>query len=411
MKKQGDGCGFLHFRASLSRGWWALARRVGGQWAPFLFVAAVALAFALFLVVAVCLGERAFLSIFHKGATSPFADFFSSVRDAARGAVVYSERRVIYPPLANAIFWLFSRVMPSEYFAGPMEDFGAYSAPLLAFFAFFALSLALVGLLLSQTVRGAMRYPLALAVIGSFPVIFLLERGNLALFSLAALLLFVRGFYSNRKCMRELGLFALGVATALKIYPLLFALPLLGGRRFREAGRVCLWSLALFLLPSFFFGGPLFCAVWIVKNTLHYSAYAARGVTEALGEWGVSASAVRLALAVGLALLLLFLLWRALWGREVYKTWAHLAATLLCVPSIFSAYNWVLFLPSLLAFFRTERLDRRSAPWFLAIATPFFLYLPKVWQDHVLIALIGAVIALSVVDMTRQTIKKCRNGA
>lgn len=411
MKKQGNGCGFSHCCARFARAFRAFARKMEGQWAPLLFTAAVALALVGFSVCAMGLGERAFLSVFHKGATSPFADFFSSVRDATRGAAVYSERRVIYPPLANAIFWAFSRLMPSAYLEGPMEDFGAYSAPLLAFFAFFALSLALVGLLLAQTVRGVMRFPLAGAAVVSFPMLFLLERGNLAVLSLAAILLFVRGCNSPDKGARELGLFALGFAAALKIYPLLFALPLLRERRFREAGRAALWALALFLIPSFFFGGPLFCAAWILKNTLHYSAYAARGVTQALGEWGVSAVAARVGIAVALALLLMLLLWRTLWGREVYKTWAHLAATLLCIPSIFSAYNWVLFLPSLLAFFEDERLNAKNAPWFLAIATPFCLYLPKAWQDPLLIALMGSVIALSVVDMARQMMKKRQNGA
>ena len=58
-------------------------------------------------------GESTFLGIFHAQGDTLFSDFFRSVRDAATGSAVYSERRVIYPPLANALFWLISRVMPS----------------------------------------------------------------------------------------------------------------------------------------------------------------------------------------------------------------------------------------------------------------------------------------------------------
>lgn len=408
MKKQHNGNAFSRILAVFGRFW---SRPAAGERAVFGFVAAVAVGLFSFLLSCVLCGEHVFVGIFHQGADTPFADFFSSVRDAAKGAAVYSERRVIYPPLANAVFWLFSRVMPGEYLDVPDASFAVYSAPLLCFFAFFALSLLLAGLVLASEPYGALRFPFAFFTLASFPVLFLLERGNLAVLLLVCLPLFVRGFYSESAVMREVGAFALGVATALKIYPVLFCLPLIRERRWRELCHMLGYAFLLFLIPSFFFGGPLFCATWLVKNTLYYSEYAARGVIAWLGAWGISPLLARLLLMGALLVLLLLLLLRALFGDQPYKTFAHVAAVLLSIPSVFSAYNWVLFLPALLAFFREERPSPRNLVWLFLMALPFCLYLPKPRQDNGLIVLMGVLMALSVIEiLVWICVKKTRNG-
>lgn len=387
MRKQENGGGF-------SRIFWNFARKLGSDprlGAVRCFTLLTFLGFFVFSACSVFLGERAFFSIFHRGASDPFFDFFSSVRDAAAGPAVYSERRVIYPPLANTIFWLFSRVLG--------EGQGEGSAHLLPFLIFFTLCLVAQALLLASAVKGRDGVLFAIAATLSFPMIFLLERGNLALLSLLLLLWFACGLDAQDATVRESGLWALGAATALKIYPLLFCLPLIRARRWREVGRLLLYAFVLFLVPSFFFGGPLYCIKWLVLNTLHYSSVAAGGVTGRLGAWGLSPLAVVLFLIFGLLLLFLIFLYRALWGGEIYKSFAHLAAFLLCIPSIFSAYNWLLFLPALVLFFKTESLSRRNAVWFFLVSTPFFLYLPKPLQDNGLIALVGGIIAFSVIEL------------
>ena len=154
----------------------------------------------------------------------------------------------------------------------------------------------------------------------------------------------------------------------------------------------------MLIVPSFFFGGPLFCAWWLVKNTLYYSGYAGRGAISLFAAWGIPATLAR-AMIYGLyAALLLFLILSALLPRRPWKTWALCAAALLAVPSVFSAYNWVLMLPALLAFLRTERLVGRNILWFFLMATPFFVFVPKIYQDNGLIALIGGILAFSLFE-------------
>ena len=347
-------------------------------------------------------GERTFLGIFHAQGDTLFSDFFRSVRDAAMGSAVYSERRVIYPPLANAVFWLISRVMPAAYLEAPVAQWStwhSYPAAVLGVSFFLCLLFVLLaGVLGREPYSRPLRLLLTLFLAASFPVLFLIERGNLVLLCLVALIVYSQNYDSDSAVAREVGLFALAVATALKIYPLLFGLPLIRERRWRDALRAALYAFLLFFIPSFFFGGPLFCAWWLVKNTLYYSNYAGRGAISLLATFGISATLARAVIYVLYAVLLLFVILSALLQRKPFKAWALCAAALLAVPSVFSAYNWVLMLPALLAFLRTERLVGRNILWFFLMATPFFVFVPKAYQDNGLIALIGGIIALSLLE-------------
>lgn len=348
-------------------------------------------------------GENAFLGLFHGHAGTLFSDFFRSVRDAAVGSAVYSEHRVIYPPLANALFWLISRVMPTAYLDAPAalwHTWHLYPSAVLGITVFWGLALVLLALVLvREPYPRPLRVWLAFFLVSSFPVLFLIERGNLVILCLVALLLFSQNYDSDSAVAREVGLLSLAVATALKIYPLLFGLPLLRERRWRDVAHAATYAFLLFLIPSFFFGGPLFCAKWLVKNTVYYSNYAGRGAISQLAAWGISATLARAVIYALYALLLLFLILSALLPRKPWKTWVLCAVIPLSVPSIFSAYNWVLVLPALLAFLRTERLFGRNLLWFFAMATPFFTFLPKAYQDNGLIALIGVIVALSLLEV------------
>ena len=59
-------------------------------------------------VIYTVLGNGRFSDSFFLRGGDFFMDFFNSIRDAAQGSGVYSERGVIYPPMANLIFLLLS---------------------------------------------------------------------------------------------------------------------------------------------------------------------------------------------------------------------------------------------------------------------------------------------------------------
>ena len=86
-----------------------------------LFAATVLTTGGLYLLVSLLSGGRLFSSIFFAGGYDCFMDFFNSVRDASLGPGVYTERGVIYPPMANLIFWLLSFLLPARYTSTDFE--------------------------------------------------------------------------------------------------------------------------------------------------------------------------------------------------------------------------------------------------------------------------------------------------
>ena len=73
-------------------------------------------------------------------------------------------------------------------------------------------------------------------------------------------------------------------------------------------------------------------------------------------------------------------------------------AVLLTFSSIFSAYNWLMLLPALLAFMRTEKLQGINWIYFFSMSIPFYVYIPKPLQDNGLIVLMTVMITLSVLE-------------
>lgn len=365
------------------------------------FIALMLLGITVFFVRCVACGPETFTEIFHLGTADLFMDHFNSVRDAAPGAASYTVRHVIYPPLANLIFLLLSRVTPAEYLAMPYGELAftwrAYNGAMLSFAVFMALALVLLALTLQrEKYTPTKKNLLTFLLMASFPVIFMVERGNLLVLCLSALVVFSQNYESESAVGREISLVALAVAAALKIYPALFGLVLLGDRRYREAIRAALYALGLTLFSSLFFGGPV-SIFYVVKNTFSFTSGVDnisnfKSIVGLNAEWG---TAVVFGL-YGLALIVLVL--ASLIQKKAWKTWMFAGAILLTFSSIFSAYNWLMLLPALLAFMRTEKLRGINWVYFFAMTIPFYVYIPKPLQDNGLIVLMTVMITLSALE-------------
>ena len=85
------------------------------------FVPVVAVGMVMYFLLCVIFGEGRFTSIFFSEGNDLFMDFFNSIRDASQGSAVYTERHVIYPPIANLLFLIFSRFTPSYYNSSSYE--------------------------------------------------------------------------------------------------------------------------------------------------------------------------------------------------------------------------------------------------------------------------------------------------
>ena len=97
---------------------------------------------------------------------------------------------------------------------------------------------------------------LTFSLVFSIPIFWgALERGNMALYVVAFLLLAFVWKDSESKVKREAALFLIAVSAGLKIYPAFMGLLYVKEKRYKEALRLVCYGIVLFFTPFIFFGG------------------------------------------------------------------------------------------------------------------------------------------------------------
>ncbi len=304
---------------------------------------------AIYLLWAAITRGDSLYRIFFREAGDAFMDFFNSIRDASHGALSYTERKVIYPPMANLIFLLLSRLTPEAYNNASFDDrytWVDHPACVALIIGFIAVSLLLVGLLFYMTFRGK-RSRLLLAVLAalSVPVVSMLERGNIMVLAFLSLMVFAVTYDSERAWVRELGLVALAFSFSIKLYPILFAWILFANKRYGAFFRCALYSLVFLILPTFFFGGPI-CLWWILQNILSFSGGAGAG-----SMVGFMSNLTHTPTLIWTALLYLPFLCSTLsflaapyLFKEKWKVWTLGCTMFVSYPALASSYAWSVFL-------------------------------------------------------------------
>ena len=365
------------------------------------FIALMLLGATVFLLRALIGGSDAFLGIFFNQGKDLFYDFFAPVRDAAQGLGVYTEMGSIYPPLSNLVIYLFSRTLPSEYLSIPREEFfrwREFPTTILTYILYFTLSVLLLSLLLGREKHGPVKRNLFIfCTLCSFPFVFLTERGNTVILCVIAMLIYVQNYNSKSVVAKEFGLFMLAFATGMKFYPVLFGLPLLADKRWKDAIHACIYGLLCLFLPSLFYKGPI-SVFWAIKNTLGFSGRSVAPAGDALAQSGISAELSGVLLVLFYLSLILFVSLSALIERKAWKTWMFGAVVMLTMPSVFSSYNWLLLLPATVMFFRSERLTGRNWVYFFLLTIPFYTYPPRPWQNAMLISAVVGLYLMAVVE-------------
>ena len=351
-----------------------------------------------------------------------FMDFFNSVRDAAQGSGVYSERGVIYPPMANLIFLALSRFSPNVYnnssFAA-RRCWALYDECLillLAVLAFCVTALLITFFLANRHGSERGRLVFAVAALFSVPILHLLERGNIILLCFVAMMIYAFTYESESRAWREVGLVFLAFAFSLKLYPVVFGWFLIADRRYREAIRCALYGLALLVLPSFFFGGPIFCLVQVLRNIFGFSVGTGNTITKVM-------TFLELPPAVVTAVNVLAYVWVLICAvgfavspfvrrDQAWKTWMLGWVTVLCIPSLTGMYNWAFFLIPIVMLMRRDRAGNavkgeRTAAWLMMLP---FLHIPIRFSLHVafsdvLIYVMTAVLSVFAVgDLARDLV-------
>ena len=321
-----------------------------------------------------------------------FMDCFNSIRDASQGSGVYSERGVIYPPMANLIFLFLSRFTNPIYNDTTMvtrQYWRIYDECLLLVLVILLVcSAALLFTLIAVQKNASDRRKLlvAAAVLFSMPVLNLLERGNIILLCLVSMMIYAFTYDSESRVCREIGLIALAFAFSLKLYPVVFGWFLIADKRYKDAIRCALYGVAMLIIPSFFFGGPIFCFTQMLGNIFNFSTGTGNTITKVM-------KALRFPALLQSAINVLSYVWVLICAvgfaispfirkEQRWKTWMLGLVTILCVPSLTGMYNWAFFIIPLMMLFPRCSLAKRE--WVAACLMMLpFVHIPFKFTLHV----------------------------
>jgi len=350
-------------------------------------------------------------TLFFLNGDDRFMDFFNSVRDAAQGMEAYTERMVIYPPIANLFYVVAGRFVPESYRNTPFEEGKtAWEIPacMALVIVITVVELLLIGLLCYYALRGtrrSLRIVLALALTLCFPLLHLLERGNILVLSFALILLFMLLYEHESRVLRELALVALAASAAIKLYPIVFGLFLLRERRWGALIRCAVYGAVLLFLPAFFIGNPVEVFTAIVENLISFSTWmSGEGNTSlivyhsiqiwlekicSLFVWYEFRFPTPVTLLITAAQLGVYL-WYFFTAKLAYKRWIAVIGVFFTIPGAASIYALVFLLLPLLLYLREGRALRgMDAVWFgffalMLIPLPIAVFSP--WSLSVRIA-------------------------
>ena len=347
------------------------------------FVACVTVSAVIYFVIYLIIGNGRFSDVFFKRCADFFMDFFNSVRDASQGSGVYTERGVIYPPMANLIFLIMSRFTPNAYndtsFSDRYEWSNYFPAMMLVVMLCTAIAMVYFFIVYTRldTPSRNTRFAFAFLSFFSVPVLYTVERGNMILFCVLALMIYGFTYNSNSKLHRELGLIALAFAFSIKLYPVVFGWFLIADKRIKDALRCALYGILMLLLPSFFFGGPV-CFVYVFDNIFNFSTGTGSTLTSIFNYLALSEGAQSAVTVLTYAWVLVCGLCFAISPfikEQRYKTWVLGLVTILCVPSLTSLYGWAFFVIPLVIICNKKERTARDIAYTVLMTIPF-MFLP-----------------------------------
>lgn len=374
------------------------------------FTATVGISAVLYLLISLMAGDGHLLDIFFIRGQDFFMDSFNSIRDAAQGSGVYSERGVIYPPMANLIFLILSVFTPRVYnntdFSSRYSWTAHRSCYVLAAVVIAVFCIVLFYTVYAATKRGStvQRILFALTIVISVPVIYLLERGNIIALCLLSLTVFALTYNSKLPWKREVGLIALAFAFSIKLYPVVFGWLLIKDKRYKEIVRCVIYGAAMLIIPSFFFGGPIFCAKHLFGNIFGFSTGSGNTISVVMNFFHFPAIVQSIVNALIYLWVFVcgacFAISPFIRGREQWKTWVIGLVTIMCVPSLTGIYSWSFFIIPIImmANIKKQEFGRDEMLYFVFMTVPF-IFVPFRFTYHVAptdILLYAMTIALSV---------------
>jgi len=224
------------------------------------------------------------------------------------------------------------------------------------------------------------------------------------------MMVYAASYDSESKVLREIGLICLAFAFSLKLYPVVFGWFLIADKRYKDAVRCALYGVAMLLIPSFFFGGPIFCLVQVLKNIFGFSTGTGNTITKVMTFLGFPSVVKTLLNVLAYVWVLIcgvcFAVSPFLRREQPWKTWLLGWVTLLCIPSLTGMYNWAFFLIPIMMLAGRAHCEKRewTAAWMMMVP---FIHIPFRFSLHVapsdvLVYVMTAVLSIfAVIDFLR----------
>lgn len=219
----------------------------------FSFIALLLSLSALFAIL-FTRGESVKYLIWNGDTVGIFPDFFESVSHSI--SMKPYDLGAIYPPFAYLIYLFWGLMIPNFDYYNWAASSVTPSATICAFF-FFMLSTTAV-LLYCKSVARLTRAQFCIFcffVLSSAPYIYLIERGNTVILTIAFLCMFLYGYDSSNRIIQNLAFISLACAVAMKIYPVVFAVLVVEKLKLKQIILQFIYGVSFFFIPFAFFGG------------------------------------------------------------------------------------------------------------------------------------------------------------
>lgn len=184
-----------------------------------------------------------------------FMDFLNAIRSAS-SKTVYVHSDEVYPPLFVVLFKVLGLFLPASITGLDFDSrykMQGNQLCMLMFVMVFAVCLVfLYRLPARRYVRAEDRstvVPLLVLMLLSYPVIYCVERGNIAMFVLLLVMFWLWNRSSEKKNVRLAADIAFACAVGLAIWPVVFILIPISERRFKEIKRPLILSACVTVLP------------------------------------------------------------------------------------------------------------------------------------------------------------------
>lgn len=213
-----------------------------------------------FLVSCIVFGNDFLSCLFLSGGASRFTDFTDNIIQCS-GYDAFTKFEIIYPPIVALFFLNISKAL-SPVFSNFLYDdrinlVKSVTCNVL-YFTFLAISLVIIAiaiLLILKEKRLPLRIFYLVFLLTAYPMFYTYERGNIMIFALGLVLLFLFFYDSKSKWARHFSLISLALAISIKIYPIVFCLYFLNRKDIKSLFVCGVYTIILVFVPFAFYDG------------------------------------------------------------------------------------------------------------------------------------------------------------